>query len=557
MSVDLDESEKWKKRIERERAARREAEQLLESKSLELYEANQRLAREVVQKGSQLEEREQLFQSVFYASMDGIILLNRQGEIMGVNHSLLKMLGEEEERLVGSKGDGLYSEQHRELARNAFCEVLETGYCRFECDIVRIDDSVFPAEIVWSRAEVGGDIVINGVIRDVAQRRRNMEQLRAAHDEAERANQAKSLFLASMSHEIRTPLNGVLGFTELVLDTDLSIEQRRYLDLVKSSGDILIEIINDLLDFSKIESGQMILENKEYQLSLIMKGAMEVHSQQAKKKNLTLSIDLDQSLPDRLIGDAVRVRQVVTNLVSNAVKFTEEGYVRMRARAENDFLEILVEDSGIGFDDSKKEMLFDAFTQADASTTRRFGGTGLGLAICRTLALAMGGDIEAHGELGKGSRFLFTIPLRVGEALVAKKDLLDDRSGNVALEKRFILIAEDNVINARLLTIMLQRLGHDSRVVKSGYEVLSFLQGDESCDAIFMDRHMPEMDGVEATKKIRGGEAGEEFQQIPIVAVTASALEEDRKICEEVGMNGFLAKPLRPSELAQLLEGLF
>ena len=338
----MDESEKWKKRVERERAARREAEQLLESKSLELYEANQRLAREVAQKGSQLEEREQLFQSVFYASMDGIILLNRQGEIMGGNHSFLKMLGVEEERLVGKTGASLYAEQHRELARNAFHEVLETGYCRFECDIVRIDGSVFPAEIVWSRAEVGGDIVVNGVIRDVAQRRRHMEQLRAAHDEAERANQAKSLFLASMSHEIRTPLNGVLGFTELVLGTDLSVEQRRYLDLVKSSGDILIEIINDLLDFSKIESGQMILEDKEYQLASILDEIMEVHSQQAKKKDLALSLELDQSLPDRLIGDAVRVRQVMTNLVSNAVKFTEEGFVKMRAKGENGLLEISV-----------------------------------------------------------------------------------------------------------------------------------------------------------------------------------------------------------------------
>ena len=553
----MDESEKWKKRVERERAARREAEQLLESKSLELYEANQRLAREVAQKGSQLEEREQLFQSVFYASMDGIILLNRQGEIMGGNHSFLKMLGVEEERLVGKTGASLYAEQHRELARNAFHEVLETGYCRFECDIVRIDGSVFPAEIVWSRAEVGGDVVVNGVIRDVAQRRRHMEQLRAAHDEAERANQAKSLFLASMSHEIRTPLNGVLGFTELVLGTDLSVEQRRYLDLVKSSGDILIEIINDLLDFSKIESGQMILEDKEYQLASILDEIMEVHSQQAKKKDLALSLELDQSLPDRLVGDAVRVRQVVTNLVSNAVKFTEEGFVKMRARGENGLLEISVEDSGIGFDDTKKEMLFDAFTQADVSTTRRFGGTGLGLAICRTLAQAMDGDIEAHGELGKGARFVFTIPLRAGEVVVTQEEQLAEREESIALEKRFILIAEDNDINARLLTVMLQRLGHDSRVVKSGHEVLCFLQGGERCDAIFMDRHMPEMDGVEATWKIRGGEAGEEFQEIPIVAVTASALEEDRKICEEVGMNGFLAKPLRPAELEQLMESLF
>ena len=550
----MDESEKWKKRLERERAARREAEHLLEHKSLELYEANQRLAKEVAQKGSQLEEQEQLFGAIFYASMDGVVLLNERGRIMEVNQAFLRMLGVNEEQLVGKGGASLFAEQDRDLARTSFKEVVRTGYCRYECDLVRADGSVFPAEIVGSRAEVGGKKIINGVIRDTTERRRNMVKLRSAYDEAERANEAKSLFLASMSHEIRTPLNGVLGFTELVLGTALSGEQRRHLELVKSSGDMLIHIINDLLDFSKIESGQMVLENEEFDLEGMMKEVIEINSQVAAEKGLAVTLEMDAALPEVIRGDLVRVRQVVTNLVSNAVKFTKEGYVRIEAREEDGWMKISVEDSGIGFDDGKAEMLFDAFSQADVSTTRQFGGTGLGLAICRNLAQAMNGEIEAHGELGKGARFVFSWPLEEGDEALALQEA-EGGANDESLVKtgKLVLIAEDNAINARLLTIMLEKLGHESRVAKTGGEVLRLLRGGEVFDVVLMDRHMPEMDGVEATRKIRAGESGGEVAMIPVVAVTASALEEDRERCLEAGMNDFLTKPLRPSELEETL----
>ena len=555
--MSVDESEKWKKRLERERAARREAEHLLEHKSLELYEANNSLAQEVARKGSELEEREQLFRSVFYASMDGGILLSERGRILEVNQSLLRMLGVVQEHLVGKGGASLCAQEDRLLARNSFKEVVKTGYCRFECDLVRADGTEFPAEIVGSRAKVGGEMIINGVIRDVTKKRRNLVTLREAYDEAERANQAKSLFLASMSHEIRTPLNGILGFTELVLGSEVSEEQRRHLDMVKSSGDILIEIIHDLLDFSKIESGQLILEDAEFDVEEMLKEVLTVNSPQALEKNLEVSLEVEEGIPQMLKGDLMRVRQVVMNLVANAIKFTEEGFVKINAVEEDGWLRIAVADSGVGIEEEKREMLFDAFSQADASTTRRFGGTGLGLAICRTLARTMGGDVEAYGELGEGSRFVFSIPLREGDggegALIVGAANDDTDREEVQYS---VLIAEDNTINARLLTIVLQRLGHEVHVAKTGGEVLELLRGGEKFDLILMDRHMPEMDGVEATRKIRAGEAGDDVAAIPVIAVTASALEEDREACLEAGMNAFLAKPLRPTEVEQVLRDL-
>ena len=554
----MDDSDKWKKRFERERAARREAEHLLEHKSLELYEANRRLADEVVQKGSELEEQEQLFGAIFHASMDGIVLLDGRGRMMEANDAVLRMLGFARSQLQGKGVTRLFAEKDRLLARNSFREVVKTGYCRYEAGLVRSDGSLFPAEIVGSRVWVGKKMIINGVVRDISQRRRNISALRVARDEATRANQAKSLFLASMSHEIRTPLNGVLGFTEVVLGSDLSEEQRRHLELVKSSGEILIHIINDLLDFSKIESGQMVIENKNFDLEAMMKEVIEITSQAAIEKELEVTLEIDAKLPKVIKGDLFRVRQVVLNLVSNAVKFTKEGFVRIKARAQGEQLEISVVDSGIGFEEANSYLLFEAFSQADAATTRKFGGTGLGLAICRNLAQAMDGNIEAHGELNKGATFLFSLPLVRGDHAGGEGEtekVVADQ-GEMKTGK-FILIAEDNSINSRLLTIMLKKLGHASQVATTGTEVLALLRGDVKFDAVLMDRHMPEMDGVAAAELIRAGEAGEHVALIPIVAVTASALEEDRELCLASGMNDFLAKPLRPSALEEVLRKLF
>ena len=406
---------------------------------------------------------------------------------------------------------------------------------------------------------VGGKTIIKGTIRDITQRRRNLAELKLARDEAERANAAKSLFLASMSHEIRTPLNGVLGFTELILETKLTPEQRRNLEIVQSSGDILLQIINDLLDFSRIESGKLLLEEKSYSLRKVVEEVIAMQSLASQNKHVSLSFDVSDGIPEVIKGDIVRVRQVITNLVSNAIKFTHEGSVRVSVKREKDKVRIDVIDTGVGFENAIADSLFESFTQADISTTRKFGGTGLGLAICRKLAWQMDGDIKAHGKPGEGATFSFFFPL------VAPLRVPSDRgeSGRKAEthsshhdENKRVLVAEDNQVNARLIVIMLDRLGYRPEVVSNGIEVIEKLRQDPEFAVVLMDRHMQDMDGIEATLRIRRGDAGQACKEVPIIAVTASTLTGDREECLGAGMNGFLAKPLRPSDLESQLSSI-
>ncbi len=548
--------DKWQVRFERERIARNESEQLLEDKSRELFQVNRKLEEQIRNQGSQLVEQEELFESVFHASMDGIILLNGRGRIIEANHASLRMLGYSREIIIGAPIPRLIAENDKETAKIALRQVASTGYCRYEAELIRVDGTTFPSEIVGSRALVGGKPIIMGILRDITQRRRALADLKQARDEAEKANAAKSLFLASMSHEIRTPLNGVLGFTEMVLDTNLDDEQRQHLDLVKSSGDILLHMINDLLDFSRIESGMLLLEDKPFSLRKVLKDAVAMQSAISQKKGLTLSSQVATNIPEVIKGDIVRVQQVITNLISNALKFTHEGFVKISVTRSDDTISVAVKDTGIGFDESMTEALFESFTQADVSTTRKYGGTGLGLSICRKLASQMDGDIEAHGKLGEGAQFTFHFPLVEPSDVDQKKDSSSQKL--TASEKQLpknqrVLVAEDNQVNARLVVLMLNRLGYPSEVVANGLEVIEKLKNDQDFAVILMDRHMHGMDGIEATSRIRKGEAGQSCQKVPIIAVTASTLTEDREKCISAGMNGFLSKPLRPSDLeAQL-----
>lgn len=554
-----DTPDKWKIRFERERKARQEAEQLLETKSRELYDLNRRLEEQVRSQDSRLIEQEELFASVFHASMDGIILLNGRGRVIEANHAVLRMLGYSRDLMMGVAVPRLLAQKDQATARNALRQVIETGYCRYEADLIRVDGSTFPSEIVGSRTQVGGKTIIKGTIRDITQRRRNLAELKLARDEAEKANAAKSLFLASMSHEIRTPLNGVLGFTELVLETKLSEDQRRHLEIVKSSGDILLQIINDLLDFSRIESGKLLLEEKNYSLRKVVEEVIAMQSLAIKNKNLALSFHINKDIPEVIKGDIIRVRQVITNLVSNAIKFTHEGAVSISVFRREDQVQIDVTDTGVGFDNAVADTLFESFTQADVSTTRKFGGTGLGLAICRKLAWQMDGDIKAHGEQGEGSTFSFIFPLVVPKSRPGSKRTVEDVPASRVQEQGAatrVLVAEDNQVNARLIVIMLKRLGYHPEVVSNGRMAVEKLITDPGFAVILMDRHMQDIDGIEATRQIREGKAGPESRDIPIIAVTASTLTDDREKCLAAGMNGFLAKPLRASDLEAQLSSI-
>lgn len=382
--------------------------------------------------------------------------------------------------------------------------------------------------------------------------------LRLASQQSEAAARAKSEFLAIMSHEIRTPLNGVLGMAEMLSTSSLDPEQTRMLSIIRRSGEDLLLLINQILDFTKIESGKLELEREPFDPVAVLGGVVDLHRPIAARKNIDLRFSEHVELAGTLSGDSTRLRQILSNLLSNAIKFTSEGTVRVQiavrpAAAGKALLEVEVADTGIGIPPERSDRLFKMFSQVDSSMGRRFGGSGLGLAICARLCEVMSGRIRVESVPGKGSTFRFEVPLERGAP--------SDRPPPVASPDRRatdfrgwrVMVVEDVEANQLVVTLMLSRLGANYAVFDNGMLALNALQAGECFDVVLMDVQMPVMDGLETTRHIRALERERQRPRLPIVGLTAGAFDDDRSKAADAGMDDFVAKPVSLDRLADAL----
>ncbi|MDP1684043.1 PAS domain-containing hybrid sensor histidine kinase/response regulator [Hydrogenophaga sp.] len=411
----------------------------------------------------------------------------------------------------------------------------------------------------------GKPLRLMGTLADIGERKRIEQDGARARSLAEQASRAKSEFLANISHEVRTPLNAVMGLTRMLMETPLNAEQANWLSLMDTSAHSLLALLNDILDLSRIEAGKMMIEHTRFDLHAALQDAVGPMAEQARNKPLRFELVLSPDLPKWVLGDAGRLGQVVSNLLSNAIKFTpRNGRIEVTASVEalpgqaSRQLQVKVQDSGVGIARKQQATIFEAFTQADASTARRYGGSGRGLAICARLAQLMEGEIKLESELGQGSTFTLNLPLQeapaeAGGPLSAPMELMEIADAGPRYAGMVVLVAEDHPVNEMMLRQLLLRLGCIVRVARGGAQaVAQWEQG--GIDIVLMDVQMPGMSGLQATQMIREAEGKRRLKRTPIVAVTANAMPGDRQACLAAGMDGYTPKPVSPQALMQEMD---
>jgi PAS domain S-box-containing protein len=505
---------------------------------------------------------EKQFRMLSHAIMniyDSVYLTDMNDRIIFVNQSFCKTYGYNEEDVLGKQSITLWKEESTgERTKNILSKITEFGY-KGEFYHKRKDGTEFPVSLSRSiiKDEAGNELAIIGVARDITERKRAEEALQRAKETAESATHAKTEFLANMSHEIRTPLNAIIGMTELTLETTLNVEQHEYLKVIQSSSEALLSLIDDILDFSKIEMGQIEVEKITFDLREVVEGVADILSVRAAAKGLELLCYVDPKLPRWVVGDPTRLRQILVNLVGNGIKFTNEGEitikvepfkdrVKTKAKAKEVKLHFMVSDTGIGIPKKKHAKIFEKFSQADTSTTRKFGGTGLGLSISKSLVELMGGQMWLESEEGRGSTFHFKLRLPIGKGGLEEK--IDYEYPD--FRKISILVVDDTVTNRFILHKTLSAWEFQVQEAGGGVEALSLLRNPGSeFSLVILDHEMPEMDGVEVARAIRGEDR---FKNVKIVMLSSwGGL--DSGLLQQLDISQLIVKPVKQSKLFDIL----
>ena len=496
---------------------------------------------------------------------DGVHILDAQGNVIEASDSFCRMLGYTRNEILGMNVRQWEVNMSPESVHQTLIDLIKgSAPSLFETRHRRRDGRVFDVEITSRPIEIPEGRCLYASARDITERKRYETELKQARETAERANAAKSIFLANMSHEIRTPMNGILGVLALLKGEALSPIQRDYTEKTEGAARSLLGILNDILDFSKVEAGKMELDREPFKLTELMDDLETILRGNLVGKHVALKFDLDPALPAVVMGDANRIRQVLINLGGNALKFTAQGEVRVRVRqktrTENSVLLALeVHDTGIGLSPEQQSRVFEGFSQAENSTSRRFGGTGLGLTISQRLVTLMGSQLKLSSTVGQGSVFFFDLrcPLPDQDSHTAPLPLAPatQREGESAQAKRLaglrVLLVEDNLINQMVATELLKREGAQVQLAENGQlAVDTLLATPDNFDVVLMDLQMPVMDGLQATLHIR---QQLKITQLPIIAMTANVMATDREHCLDVGMNDHIGKPFKVDDLVALL----